>query len=351
MGFKGGYREGMFIIRGAEKKDIDGLYRLAGTPGFLTLQKDRVSLEKKIKQSIKSFKSQAKDPRDSEYLFVLEDLSKKRVVGCCLIVGQHGTPESPHMYFSVLKKKKYSRSLKVGLDHEVLRLNFDYDGPTELGGLILDKKYRGHPEKLGKFLSYTRFVYMAARLPQFREHLLCELLPPFDSDGRSPIWEDIGRKFTKMDYDKADKLSQQSNEFIHGLFPEGDIYTCFLSKKARQAIGQVGPHTQPVKAMLESIGFKYTQMIDPFDGGPHYWAKLSEVSLIRRTQRLKLYRNSGALKLRARNGICLHINQGEVKAIMGLFDFNSKSELVLNKDQKKLYSVGNNSEFYFLEIK
>ena len=33
--------------------------------------------------------------------------------------------------------------------------------------------------------------------------------------------------------------------------------------------------------MLERIGFRYSNHIDPFDGGPHYEANMSEVSLIR----------------------------------------------------------------------
>jgi arginine N-succinyltransferase len=33
--------------------------------------------------------------------------------------------------------------------------------------------------------------------------------------------------------------------------------------------------------MLERIGFRYAEHIDPFDGGPHYEAATAEVSLIK----------------------------------------------------------------------
>ncbi|MBL8933246.1 MAG: arginine N-succinyltransferase, partial [Archangium sp.] len=56
------------------------------------------------------------------------------------------------------------------------------------------------------------------------------------------------------------------------LFPE----------KVQKLIGEVGPETRGVQRMLERIGFKYVDHIDPFDGGPHYEANLDDVSLIRR---------------------------------------------------------------------
>ena len=33
--------------------------------------------------------------------------------------------------------------------------------------------------------------------------------------------------------------------------------------------------------MLESIGFKYTNEVDPFDGGPHYRAKLKDITPVK----------------------------------------------------------------------
>ena len=34
--------------------------------------------------------------------------------------------------------------------------------------------------------------------------------------------------------------------------------------------------------MLERVGFRYVERVDPFDGGPHFEARTSEVTLIRR---------------------------------------------------------------------
>ena len=40
--------------------------------------------------------------------------------------------------------------------------------------------------------------------------------------------------------------------------------------------------------MLERIGFRYVERIDPFDGGPHFEAEPADVSLVRRFRTAKL---------------------------------------------------------------
>ena len=86
-----------------------------------------------------------------------------------------------------------------------------------------------------------------------------------------------------MDYWEADILSQKDKSFIHDLFPSSTIYLNLLPQSSIDVIGEVGNSTQPVKKMLENIGFKYTHEVDPFDGGPHYRAKL------RTSIRLKIF--------------------------------------------------------------
>ena len=53
-------------------------------------------------------------------------------------------------------------------------------------------------------------------------------------------------------------------------------------------LGKVGKETEPVRGMLEKIGFRYVSRIDPFDGGPHYEAKRDEIALVRAHRRAKL---------------------------------------------------------------
>lgn len=269
-----------FAIRAAASHDLEGLHRLAGSlsaRGFLTLPTETKELRHLIQRSERSF--DLSSPDEGEFLFVLEDRTSKRVVGSSLIVARHGTPESPHLYFEVLEVQKASPTLKKVFKHQVLRLRLDAVGRSELGGLIVDPSYRNHPLKLGKHLSFVRFLYIDRHPDLFQERLLVELLPPLTPDGKSLFWESLGRKFTGLDYQEADRLSRRDKEFVTSLFPEGDFYTEFLPDEARALIGQVGSETKVVSKMLEELGFSYLNQIDPFDGGPHYGIERNKVKI------------------------------------------------------------------------
>ena len=132
--------------------------------------------------------------------------------------------------------------------------------PTELGGLIVDRDYRRRPEKVGKTISLVRFMFIAANRGLFKEDLHCELAPPLTAEGRSEFWEALGRRFTGLPYEEADRLSRTNKEFIRSLFPEDKIYMTLLESKARLVVGEVGEETRPARALMESLGFIYIKM-------------------------------------------------------------------------------------------
>jgi arginine N-succinyltransferase len=107
-------------------------------------------------------------------------------------------------------------------------------------------------------------------------------------DGRSLLWEACGKKFTGLTYQEADRLSRQNKEFIKELFPASDIYATVFPERVQKVLGEVGPNTQGVQRMLERIGFRYVERIDPFDGGPHFEANLEDITLVRRYRTVKL---------------------------------------------------------------
>jgi arginine N-succinyltransferase len=170
----------------------------------------------------------------------------------------------------------------------VLRFQLDTDGPTEIGGLLVDKIYRRRPERLGKQISLSRFVYMGLNPDRFEKRVLCELTPPLTEEGRREFWEALGRRFTGLPYQEADALSQTNKEFIESLFPEEDIYLSLLDSKARLVLGRVGEATKPAQHLLESIGFHYLDEVDPFDGGPHYGCETNEILPIKQGKKLPL---------------------------------------------------------------
>lgn len=271
----------MLLLRDVARGDLAGLKRLAATLNSVNLPNNDKVLSALITKSAASFAGKIENPFEREYLFVLEDLRNKTIIGTSMIIAQHGTREAPHIYFQVTEAEHYSATIDKHFRHKVLSIGYNYDGPTEIGGLVVDPPHRSGPDKPGKQLSYVRFLFMAMHRALFRERVLAELLPPLLEDGRSLLWESIGKKFTGLEYTEADKLSRRNKEFIKELFPASDIYSTFFPANAQRIIGEVGPETKGVQRMLERIGFRYAQHIDPFDGGPHYEANLSDVSLVR----------------------------------------------------------------------
>ena len=277
----------MFVIRDASAADLDGLQQVARHLDSVNLPDDRNRLAQLITASEESFAGQ-RDIADRRFLFVLTDGASDRILGTSMIFAQHGSRRAPHVYFDVLEEERYSQTLDRHFTHRVLRIGYNYKGLTEIGGLVLLPELRRHPDRLGTLLSYVRFAYIAAHRPIFRDEVVSELMPPLEPDGTSRLWEALGRKFTGLSYQEADRLSHENKEFIRALFPEEPIYASLLPPEVQAVIGQVGPKTKGVETMLRRIGFNYANRIDPFDGGPHFHARIDDIALVRETRRLRV---------------------------------------------------------------
>jgi arginine N-succinyltransferase len=271
----------MYILRSVEANDLKDLYKLSNMMVFINLPPDEDLISSKIESSQKSFHNPSSELYKNYYIFVLEDSQSGEILGVSMIHAQHGTENEPHFYLTVGQEAKFSQTINTGFVHGTLKLGLDTNGPTEIGGLILNPDYRGHKEKLGKQLSFVRFLYMASNTDRFKAMVHSELMPPLDKFGNSPLWEAVGRRFLNMNYTEADILSRSNKEFILSLFPSENIYQTLLPMEARESIGKVGKETEPVRKMLESIGFKYTLEVDPFDGGPHYRCPLKDIKPIK----------------------------------------------------------------------
>lgn len=269
----------MFRIRQSYREDVDQVLAVAEHLDTVNLPAERGHIEKILELSEKSFAAEV-PVVEREFLFVLEDLAKKRIIGTSMIYAQHGTKRAPHIFFRVENDERYSVTLDKHFIHQTLRIGYNYSGPTEIGGLILLPEYRRNTEALGKTLSYVRFLFIRMHRPLFRAQVLSELLPPLETDGTSKLWEALGRKFTGLTYQEADLISKDNKEFIHALFPDDPIHTELLPDDVQRIIGQVGPETRAVEAMLRRIGFDYAGQIDPFDGGPHFTANTDEITLV-----------------------------------------------------------------------
>jgi len=150
-----------FRIRGVLPEDHEQLVGVARHLNSVNLPDSSESIAHIIEHSTKSFLGKISDPRKCEYVFVLEDLERKQVVGTSMIIGQLGRRDAPYIYFDVRSEEKYSSSLDKHFHHTVLRIGYSYNGPTEIGGIVLVPEYRLVPERLGQFLSYVRFLFIA----------------------------------------------------------------------------------------------------------------------------------------------------------------------------------------------
>jgi arginine N-succinyltransferase len=306
----------MLFVRPAVIADLPDLAAAARHLDSVNLPHDQAKLREVITRSERSFQSAAAAGSSAgaaapgrrgasdvtptplpggegpgEFLFVMVDGGagqRERVVGCSMIFAQHGSRRAPHSFFDVIEEERYSETLDRHFRHKVLRMGYNYDGLTELGGLVLLPEFRGHPDRLGKTLVFVRFLYIALFRQRFRDQMVSELMPPLEPDGTSLLWEALGRHFTGLSYQEADRLSRENKEFIRALFPQDPIYATLLPPAAQERIGQVGPHTKAVEKMLTGAGFRYAQRIDPFDGGPHFHARTDEVLPIQRVRRLRV---------------------------------------------------------------
>lgn len=282
-----------FEIRAALPADLPELVRLARELNTVNLPDDERAVAQLLEKSEASFSGQLA-ARARRYVFALRHRSSGALVGTSTLVAKLGTRQAPYIYLSVSSEEKYSRDLELHMDHATLQIGFSYDGPTELAGLVVDPAYRQHPGKLGLSISYIRFLFIAALPHLFEEELLAELLPPLESDGTSHLWDALGKRFTGMTYREADRLSHENKNFIRDLFPSGIVYASLLSREAQEVIGKVGQQTRGVEKMLRRVGFRYADRIDPFDGGPHFIADRSEVSVIRRHRRMPVAVTEGS---------------------------------------------------------
>jgi arginine N-succinyltransferase len=278
-----------FVVRDIAPEDLDDFQRAAAHLDSVNLPDDRKALAQLIERSQGSFAavaSGAAEPlaKDRCFVFVAAASDTGRVVGTSMIFPQHGNRKAPHVYFDVLEEERYSETLDRHFVHRVLRIGYNYKGLTEIGGLVVLPEFRRHPGRLGRLLMSVRFLYIARHRGAFRDEVLSELMPPLEPDGTSVLWESLGRKFTGLTYQEADRLSQDNKEFIRSLFPQDPLYASLLPAHVQQLIGEVGPETKAVEKMLREVGFSYAHRIDPFDGGPHFHAKTDDITLVRATR-------------------------------------------------------------------
>jgi arginine N-succinyltransferase len=278
----------MLILRPAETGDLDAIVDLARALDSVNLPSDRAFLADRLERSRPSFAGRLRDWRDGVYVFALEDTDSKRCVGTSLILAKLGRPGAPYYWLEVSTEERRSVQLRRRFVHTKLRMRSTEDGPTEIGGLVLDPAYRRHPQKCGKALSVVRFAYISAHPDRFEREVTAEMLSRFAASGKNALWEAFGAKFTGLDYREADRLSGRDKQFIADLFPRDPVYATLFPEEVQAMIGKPNDTAVAAVRILEKVGFDYLHKVDPFDGGPYYGAARDAISSVRERRELVL---------------------------------------------------------------
>jgi arginine N-succinyltransferase len=269
----------VLILRPAERRDLDAIVTLAESLDTLNLPRDPDFLRERLEASARAFAGEVADWRDGVYVFALEDTATRRCVGTSLILAKVGRPGAPYYWMEVSSEERRSVELDKRFVHTKLQLRSTEDGPTEIGGLILDPDYRRHPEQCGRALSVVRFAYMAAWPDRFEREVIAEMLSVFSPLGESRLWEAFGARFTGLSYREADHLSSRNRRFIGDLFPRDPVYVTLFPEDVRAEIGKA--RAQAAIRILEREGFHALGHVDPFDGGPYYGAARNAIRSVR----------------------------------------------------------------------
>lgn len=270
----------MIIIRPIQQQDYDALYRIAEESGhgFTSLPVNETLLKKRISHAEESFKKIVSQAGNEGYLFVMEDTETGQVVGTSGIEAAVGLGD-PFYHYHLGKVVHSSRELNVYNTVETLSLCNDYTGVSEICTLFLSQSHR--KDNNGRFLSRTRFLFMAEHAERFASTVIAEMRGVSDESGRSPFWDWLEEHFFSMDFPTADYLTGIGKKaFIAELMPKHPIYVNLLSKAAQEVINKVHPKTVPALRLLENEGFSRRGYVDIFDAGPTVEAHIGSINTI-----------------------------------------------------------------------
>lgn len=270
----------MLVIRSIQSTDLDALLHMAGQvgSGMTTLKPDRKMLGDRVAIAVASF-AETIPPEERDYMFVLEDTTQGRVAGICAIKGAVGLNE-PFYNYRIGTLVHSSRELDVFSRMETLYLSNDLTGATELCSLFLHPDYRSGNN--GKWLSKSRFLFIAQFKALFTEKIIAEMRGYQAEDGSSPFYEGLGRHFFKMDFDHVDDLTALGKKsFIAELMPRQPLYVAYLPDDAQAVIGKVHKSTLPARKLLEQEGMHFEGYVDIFDAGPVLQGRVGELRAVR----------------------------------------------------------------------
>jgi arginine N-succinyltransferase len=263
-------------VRGADLEPVLELTRRGGA-GLTNLPPDRDAITRRIAAAETALVDQQARTNGAPIMLVAE--LDDRIVGTGMIFARIGA-DWPFYSYRITRQAAVSRALARSKAQRLLNLVNDFDGETEVGGLFIDPELRGMA--LGRLMARSRYMFIAAHRHWFGQRVIAELRGYQDADGRSPVWDAIGRHFYDMEFEEADRTGAiEGNQFIADLGPRYPIYISMLPPAAQAALGRPHDDGRPAHAMLLTEGFRDEGYVDIFDGGPTLVADIDAVRTVR----------------------------------------------------------------------
>jgi arginine N-succinyltransferase len=280
------HRQHMFVLRPAVLADLPQIEAIAAKSaiGITSLPPNQERLIEKISSSRYGFSSEVDIPGEETYFFVLENVESGEIVGTSGIAASAGFHDRFYSYRNETIVHA-SQELRVSNKIHALHLCHDLTGFSLLTSFYIDPQYAD--TSVPQLLSRARLLFVGEHRRRFSEKLAAECPGVCDTDGRSPFWDAVGRRFFNMEYPQAEQLSGgRSKTFIAELMPQYPIYVPLLPPSAQLAIGQLHPDGELPFEILIDEGFEPDTYIDIFDGGPTVEARVDTLRSVRHQRRV-----------------------------------------------------------------
>ncbi len=276
----------MKVIRPIKEADLEAYEKFAQTVGVgvTSLPKNHNALRARIQQSVTTF-ANSNGKGDGLYIFVLDDIQANQLGGTCAINARTRGSESGYFY-RVEELVKPKTKLRLGKERRLLQPVQKQHYASEVAGLYLSPKYR--KLGVGKLLSLSRFLFIAAFPDSFHERVIVELRGRIEKGCYSPFWEAVGRRFIDLSFKDIMREFANDPSFVSLIIPSFPIYAALLPQEARKAIGKTHANTRAALNMLSEQGFQPTGDIDIFDGGPKLAALATQIRSVAQSKRAQV---------------------------------------------------------------
>jgi arginine N-succinyltransferase len=335
----------MYVIRPIENKDIETFERMAFNAciGMTNMPRNRKLLEQKIQESLKAFSKHLDSPEDEKYQFVLENIQTGEIGGVSGIFSKTGVAE-PEYFYRIENYHPASKTLNLPDEIQILQPVIYKNGPSEICSLFLAPEFR--KEGLGRLLSLSRFLFIAAFPTRFEPLMIAEMRGVADKNNNAPFWDGLGRNFLNMDFAGLMTLQEGGKHFIPEILPKYPVYVFLLSKETQDAIGKTHVNTRPALNMLIQEGFNITNEIDLFDAGPKISAHTSEIRTVKSSV-LGIVKDVTSNIIESERYI-LSNESLDFRACFGSIDIHSDNQVSITSDAAKVLRIQAGDKIRFI---